>query len=146
MTINTITIGPGELTLGTGPLAVSGQITNCRIEVSENVTSNNTDPIKVLSGETLAGAEDESISFSYVLAGTMLQDLLADGVAAWSWANKGTEQAFTFTPNNALAASFEGIVKPVPLNVGGDVGPNPTVDFSWRGKGELPDPTWAAGV
>lgn len=133
MTINTYDLFEGTLTLGAGPLAVSGQVTACRVEVTENVTT--TQAVPVLSGEELPETSTET--FSYVLAGTFLQDLIAGGVQDWSWINKGTPQPFVFVPNTALARKVEGNVKPVPLQIGGDVarpgaGDPPSADFSWR--------------
>lgn len=139
MPINTTKLGPGTLTLGAGAAEFNAQVTSCKITPSENVET--TDSIKVLSGEVLDG--DSSETFSYVLEGSFLQDLGAvAGVVAWSWANKGTEQPFVFTPNTAAGVSVEGVLKPVPLGIGGDevdAGPMSS-DFSWRCVGE-PDLT-----
>src|SRR5687768_6489782 len=113
MPITTHKLGPGTLTLGAGPLNVSAQLTACKVTVSEEVTS--TEDVMVLSGETLDG--DESVDFSYVLEGTLFQDLAALGVVDWSWTNKGTEQAFTFIPNTVADRQVQGILKPVPLTI-----------------------------
>jgi hypothetical protein len=132
MPINSHLLGPGTLELGAGPLDVSAQLTACRVNPSENVTE--TDPIKVLSGEQLDG--DESVDFSFTLEGTLLQDLAAAGVVAWSWTNMGTEQPFTFIPNDAAARQVQGIVKVVPISIGGDeIEKRMTSDFTWRIKG-----------
>lgn len=139
MTIKSYKLGPGTLTLGSGPLAVEGQLTNCRVTPSESVTS--TDAIKVLSGEELAG--DDTATYTYALEGTLLQDLDTAGVIDWSWDNKGTEQSFTFTPNTVEAATVSGTLTPVPLAIGGDVASRPTSDFTWRIKGT---PTFTPSV
>lgn len=137
MPVLTEKLGPGLLTLGAGPLAVQQQLTGCKLVPTENVTTE--DAVKVLSGEEIP--EETSETFSWTLQGTVLQSLLAAGVVAWSWANKGTEQAFTFEPN-AGGASFEGTLKPVPLQVGGDeVDKRMTASFTWRLVGD-PVPTW----
>lgn len=130
MAINSTVLGPGTLTLGTGALAVAAQLTACKVTVSENVTAGDT--IKVLSGEQLAGVE--SVAFDYALEGTFLQDLgITTGVVAWSWANKGTAQAFTFTPNTGAGTKVTGTLKPVPLQVGGDdMDQRMASDFAWR--------------
>lgn len=135
MTIETYDLFEGTLTLGTAgtALAVSSQVRNCRVEVSENVTTR--EAIPVLSGEEIP--ETSAETFTYVLAGTFLQDLAASGVIDWSWTHKGTEQAFTFVPATSKGRKVEGLLKPVPLTIGGDVqrpntGEPPTADFSWR--------------
>lgn len=134
MPINTTKLGPGTLTLGAGALEVNAQLTSAKVTPSESVEQ--TDDIKVLSGEVLDG--DESASYSFVLEGNFLQDLGAlSSVVAWSWANMGTEQAFVFTPNTVAGVEVAGVVTPVPLTVGGDEvdGPPLRSDFSWRIKG-----------
>lgn len=141
MPIQSDQLGPGTLELGAGPLDVSLQVTACKITPSENVTS--TGAVKVLGGGQIDGSE--SVDFTYVLEGTFLQDLLEGGVVDWSYDNKGTEQAFTFIPNNARARQVTGTVKPVPLTIGGDeveAGPM-TSGFSWRLVG---DPVFGAVV
>ncbi len=140
MPINSAQLGPGTLTLGTGPLDVSLQVTAVKITPTESVST--TEPIKVLGGEEIAG--DEDVTLSWVLEGTYLQDLLDSGVVAWSWANASTPQPFAFTPNGAVGASFAGECIPVPLTVGGDEveGARMTADFTWR-LTEAPTPTWA---
>jgi len=133
MPINSHLLGPGTLTLGAGPLDVSAQLTACRVNPKENVTT--TEPVKVLSGEQLDG--DESVDFEFTLEGKLLQDLAAAGVVAWSWTNMGTEQPFTFVPNDAAARQVEGTIKSVvPISIGGDeVDARMTSDFTWRLKG-----------
>lgn len=129
MPINSDLLGPGELTLGDGPLDISAQLTSCRVNVSENVSQ--ADSIKVLTLEELEG--DESVDFTFTLEGNLLQDLQAAGVVAWSWTNAGTEQEFTFVPNNARARQVSGILKPVPISIGGDeVEQRMRSDFTWR--------------
>lgn len=129
MPIQSDVLGPGLLSLGSGPLDVSAQLTSCRVNVSENVTSG--DAVKVLSGEELEA--DESVDFTFALEGNLLQDLQALGVVDWSWTNKGTEQPFTFVPNNTRARQVSGVLKPVPLSIGGDeVERRMASDFTWR--------------
>lgn len=147
MAIKTVHLGPGTLKLGSGPLAVAGQITNCRVEVAENVTTGTAIP--VLSGEELAASE--RIDFAYTLAGNLLQDLDAGGVVDWSWQNKGTEQPFEFVPSTAAGRQVSGITFPVPITIGGDVtgtaakpGDPARSDFSWRCKGGDDEPIFGA--
>lgn len=147
MTIKTNHLGPGSLTLGSGPLAVQGQITNCRVSAAENVQTGNAMP--VLSGEELAGSE--RITHNWTLAGNLLQDWDAAGVIDWSWTNKGTPQPFVFIPSTAEARKVTGICYPVPIEIGGDVtgtaanpGDPAQSDFSWRCKGGADEPEFGA--
>lgn len=139
MPIKTTKLGPGTLTLGSGALELSAQLTSAKVSPSESVES--TDAIKVLSGEQLDG--DETASYTFTLEGSILQDLgeLAS-VVAWSWANMGTPQDFVFTPNSAAGTTVEGELVPIPLTIGGDdMGENMSSDFTWRIKGT---PTFTA--
>lgn len=143
MTVNHTELGPGTLTLGTGPLAVEAQLLSCKVVPTENVTTR--EARKVLSGEELA--ESSSQTYSATLQGTFLQDLdvsAAASVVAWSWTNRGTEQTVTFIPNTASGAEVSGLVIPVPLQVGGDeMEADMEADFTWR-FAEFPDYTPAS--
>jgi len=144
MPIKTNTVGPGTLTLGSGALAVEAQVTSLTIESAENVTEPESEDVPVLSGETLTNdTGDEVVTFTWTLTGNLFQDWRVDGVVAWSWENAGTAQPFTYVPNSADGASFEGTVKPVPINIGGDVKAKGRSDFTWRLTGQ-PVPTWQA--
>lgn len=138
MPILTEKLGPGTLTLGSGPLAVEQQLTGCKLVPAENVKTQ--DALSVLSGDELP--EESTETYTWTLQGEFLQTLVAAGVVAWSWANRGTEQPFTFEPN-AGGSSFTGTVKPVPLQVGGDEAKaRMLASFTWRLVGD-PVPTWA---
>lgn len=136
MAIKTVDLGPGSLTLGTGPgLEVSGQLTSCSVETSESVAT--TDPVPVLSGEEKAGTD--KVTHTQTIKGNLFQDLDAAGVVAYSFANAGLWKACTFTPNTVKAAKVDGEVCLVPITVGGDVtgvvgrrGDPLRSDFSWR--------------
>lgn len=137
MPIDAQKLGPGTLTLGSGPLAVEQQLTACKLVPTENVETD--DAVNVLSGDTLA--ETSSATYSWTLQGSFLQTFLDDGVVAYSWANKGVPVDATFEPNDG-GASFDFQVIPVPLQVGGDeVKKRMSSDFTWRLEGE-PTPTW----
>lgn len=141
MPIVTEKLGPGVLTLGTGPLAVQQQLTGCKLVCAENVKTE--DALAVLSGEELP--EESTETFSWTLQGEFLQSLLAGDVVAYSWTNKGVEVAAHFEPNSnhGTPAEFDFIVKPVPLQVGGDEAKKRmTASFTWRVVG-TPTPTWA---
>lgn len=138
MPVDAQKLGPGVLTLGSGPLAVQQQLTACKLVPTENVETD--DALNLLSGDELA--ETSSATYSWTLQGTFLQTLLAAGVVAWSWANKGDPMDAHFEPNGS-GAEFDFQVIPVPLQVGGDeVKKRMTADFTWRLEGE-PTPTWA---
>lgn len=140
MAIQTYDLGPGTLKLGSGPLQIEAQLTNCRVEASEVVTSN--EAVPVLSGEEQTSSD--RVTHTYTLAGNLFQDIAAGGCIDWSWINKGTPQPFIFIPSTAAARQIKGTTYPVPIQVGGDVtgtatnrGPNPRADFTWRAKGPL---------
>lgn len=131
-------LGPGVLTLGAGLLAVQQQLTSCTLTPAESVDTE--DGLKVLSGEALA--DNDTLTFNYTLTGEFLQTLVAGGVVAWSWTNKGVASAFSFKPNGS-AATIVGQLLPVPLAVGGtEVGKRMTSSFTWRVVG-TPTPTWS---
>jgi len=125
-------LGPGSLSLGAGPLAVEGQFSNVAVQAAENVKT--TDDIDLLDGTTLDG--DENASYAFTLTGTLVQDLAAAGVIAWSWTNKGTEQPFEFIPNTAEGRTVTGTVIPVPVTIGGDAKVTQTSQITWRIKGD----------
>lgn len=127
MAIKSYKLGPGTLTFGDGGAQdASAQITNCRIDPTENVTS--TDAIPTLSGDEIP-AEDDA-TYTYALAGTLIQDIDAAGIVAYSWTNAGVEVPFSFVPNTDSAREVTGTVRMVPLTLGGDVKARNTSDFS----------------
>lgn len=121
--------GPGTLTLGTDPddLEFSMQLTNCRVEPSENVTAG--DVLKLLNGEDLR--DDDQVDYTFTLAGTAVQDLVADGITDYTWQNAGVEVAFVFVPRTSRVASVSGTVRIAPITIGGDNAKRNTADFSW---------------
>lgn len=136
MAIQTYTIGPGKLLLGPDPeFDVSGQVRNARVEPSESVTTR--EAIGVLSGEELPKVD--SAEYTFVLAGTMLQSLVAAGVIDWSYDHAGEEMPFVFVPNDTALRAVKGVCRITPLTIGGDVpAPSarvtadpPVTDFSW---------------
>lgn len=150
MATDSYKLGPGTLTLddgGADEIEVSAQLSNCRVEPTENVTEG--EDLNLLDGSTLAGEDD--VTRSYVLAGTAVQDLNATtltpkGFTDFTWDNKGEELAFTFIPATARGAAVgvTGICRIVPLQIGGDVKVRNTADFSFAIIGEpvfAPDTT-----
>lgn len=131
MTVNTITMGPGTLTLGeSGTLAtLSSQVTACRLVP----TVENEDPLNVLSGEQAPGDRSES----WALAGTILQDLGAlDSTTEFLFTNRGVQMPFEFIPSTAAGKGFTGQIIPEAIEMGGDAKTKPTSDFEWQLVGE----------
>lgn len=126
MTINSTKIGPGVLQLG-GALDAEAQCKSAVVQVTENVQT--ADAVPVLSGEELP--EQQDATYSYALACSFLQDLgqpAASGIVAYTWAHAGETVAFTYTPNNGAAAgskTVSGNLRVIPLNIGGEAGPDP---------------------
>jgi hypothetical protein len=119
-------VGPGTLTFGevASLMDCSTQITKAQI----NPTVDSEDSITTLSGDTLGGAR----TYGAELEVTAVQDDLdATGLVAWSWAHKGEDVPFTYTPATALGRSISGVLTVDPLSIGGDVGSKPTADFTW---------------
>ena len=132
MPATTVKLGPGELSIGAVASAVDFTCQVTAAHVDWNVDEG--DDTVVLCGETVPGER----TYSAVLAGTLFQDLGAiPGIVEFSWTNKGTQQPFVFTPNDAAAKSVTGTVIIDPLSVGGDeAGANMTSDFEWAIVGE----------
>lgn len=130
MPIQSYTLGDGQLILDDGtPFDISLQVTGCKITPSESVQS--TDPVKVLGGGELAG--DDIASYTYNLSGNLIQDIAPAGVVEWTWAHEGEYVEATFIPSDAAARQWVGMVRVIPLVVGGDdVGQKPRSDFDWR--------------
>lgn len=128
-TPDSMKMGPGTLKFDTGlATAASLQVKACAIEATESVETD--EDVDVLTGDTLYG--DETITFDWVLSGTILQAIGASSFIAWSWANAGATKDFEFIPNTAGARKITGTVKVVPIKIGGDAKTRPTSDFSWR--------------
>ena len=137
MPINSRKLGPGTLTLGAGAMAVASQLSKCRLNVAESVTTEG-EKLKALSGETKDGTT-ETAEFAYTLEGTFWQD--DPGVASvvdWSWDNAGSPEPFVFVPNTEGGRRVTGTLYPVPLSIGGDDvdATDMASDFTWRIDGE----------
>ena len=139
MPAKTVKLGPGALTIGQTGTEVdfTCQATGARVEWSVDVG----DDTQVLCGETVPGER----TYSSVLAGTIYQDLGdSAGIVAYSWAHKGEEVPFQFTPSTAAGDTVTGTCILDPLTVGGDTaGENMTSDFEWAIVGE---PVLGAGA
>lgn len=131
MAVQTITVGAGQLTIGadTELINFSSQVTTATLvpDVDQD------DPIKVLSGESVAGDRTES----FTLEGTMLQDLGAEGsTTEWLFEHRGETHAFEFVPNTAKGRKITGSLVVEAIELGGDVGTKPTSDFEFTLIGE----------
>jgi len=125
-------LGPGTLKIGeTGTASEWGaQITATKIAYSLNEE----DPIPVLSGEELDGED----TLTSELSGTVLQSYDVAGLVYWSKANALKKLPFDFIPNNAESEfGARGVVKIVPLDLGGDVKKRNTADFTLKCIGDV---------
>lgn len=144
MATDSYKLGPGVLMLGTDPddLSFEQQMTNTRLEPSENVDAGET--FNLLDGGEVT--DDDNVTYTYVLAGTALQDLNVDGFTDYCYANKGTNVAFKFIPNTARGATVgvTGICRIAPILIGGDVKVRNTAPWSFVVVGDVdwtPDST-----
>jgi hypothetical protein len=132
MTADATKLGPGTLTIGeTGTLVdFSCQVTGARVAWDVNAE----DDVPTMCGDVVPGDR----TYSSALSGTLYQDLTtADGIVAFSWANKGTSVPFAFTPNTAAGTSVTGTLTVDPLDVGGDDSvAKMTADFEWAIVGD----------
>lgn len=127
MAIASYKMGPGVLTFGGGAQVASAQVTKAAVEASESVKT--ADAVKTLSGDELA-AED-TVTLSWKLTGTVIQDIQAAGLVAYTWTNAGAEVTFAFIPDTVEDRQVSGTVRIVPLTIGGDVDARNTSDLSW---------------
>lgn len=132
MAIKSYKLTDGILYLGAlNALNVSAQLRSGAVKWSEEVSS--IDAIPVLNGEEIP--EEQEATYKATFSGKFLQDLDAAGLVDWSWDNKGTEQPFLYVPNVAEGRGVEGVLVPIPLDVGGEVtkpANRPESDFEWR--------------
>lgn len=136
MTIKSYRQGPGTVTIGSGPLDISCQITNALVECNVDTS----DSVDVLCGEQLAGDD----TYTWTFKGNVVQDIDAAGFVAYTWANKGTFQPFKFVPSTAAGRQVSGFIKIRPITLGGDVKSRPQSDFEFtitNSVGAIADPT-----
>jgi hypothetical protein len=123
-------LGPGTLTVGAvgSPIDFSARTTKASVTWKVDQS----DDVLTLAGTTEAGDR----TYTATLEATVYQDdLTAGGLIDYSWANKGSQVPFTFTPY-AGGRSITGELVVDPLDVGGDVGSKNTSDLSWACVGE----------
>lgn len=124
-------LGPGTLSMGeTGtPTDFSAQSINTKLspEVNEE------DAVTVLSGEEIDG--DDTVSWK--LSGTLNQTYDRAGLIYWCKTNALKKVPFEFIPSlEDSDYGWRGIVKVVPLEVGGDVKKKNTTEFEFKVIGE----------
>jgi hypothetical protein len=129
MPIESYKLGPGSLTFDDGtPFDLSLQVTGCKIVPSETVQT--ADAVKVLGGGELP-AEDTT-SYRYAISGSVLQDISATGVIAWTWDHEGEFVDFVFVPSTAEGRQAAGRCRIIPLQFGGDdIEGRPQAEFEY---------------
>ncbi len=135
----------GTLTFGDVATAnnFQAQITNLVIEQQDGDSD---DTVVTLSGDSVGGGTSPG---AWHATGTMIQDFDQSGgvgMQQWSYENRGTDQPFTFTPNDkATSPSITGTIGVKFLGIGGDTNTRVTRDFDWAIPGE-PTVTWGSGT
>lgn len=126
-------LGPGDLTMGaTGSeIDISCLVNNCTIAA----TKDQGDSVTKLCGTVKPGAT----SYTYAISGNIDTDVaLASGFFALTQSAPGSEQTFSFIPNNEIIAPATGVTSATgtciidPLDFGGDtMGETMTSDFEF---------------
>lgn len=123
MPVKTMSLGPGKLTLGQNK-EFAAQLTKCTLVPSVSKEK----PTPVLSGEIVPGKREEAFN----LKGTIYQDFgETDSLVEWLWANRGTEQTFTFAPRNGKKKVTGKLIVEA-IDIGGAVGDVLQSDFDWE--------------
>lgn len=138
MPVNTMTIGPGKLSIGadTALQNFESQVTACTLKPKVD----NEDPIPVLSGEQAPGDRSES----WTLEGELLQDFgSTKSTVEWLFAHRGETHPFTFVPSTAAGKSIKGQLVVEAVDIGGEARKKPTSEFEFVVIGS---PTFASGA
>lgn len=125
--VQTITIGPGVLTIGadTDLQQFEQQVTSCKVTPSVDKG----DRVPTLSGASVAGDRTES----FTLNGSFLQDFgRQDSTTEWLWEHRGEVHPFTYTPNAANGRTVNGRLTVEAIEIGGDAETKPTSDFEFE--------------
>lgn len=129
MAVKSHKLGPGSLVLGASGSLTEFEAQCSKISLEPSVDEG--DPIPVLSGEELAGDDEES----YVLKGEIIQEFSATSLLKWCHEHRGTSQPFVFIPNTDGDLSWTGTVKIRATSVGGDIKKVNTSEFEFKGVG-----------
>ena len=136
--VEPILLGPGTLQIGaTGaPIDISCLVNNAKIAAEKDKADDTTK----LCGTVVPGAT----TYTYVLSGNMDTDVADEaGFFALTYAEPGSVQEFTFTPNTEAGTSMAGTLVIDPLDFGADEEGAPlTSDFEFSIVG-APTPTFA---
>jgi hypothetical protein len=136
---DTAPLGPGVLTIGevAGAIDVSCYVNNAKITADKDTGDSTTK----LCGDVKQGAT----TYTYSLSGNLDVDVSNEaGLFALSQAEPGSEQPYTFTPNEEAGTVATGVLIIDPLDFGGDdAGETMTSDFEFTLTGK---PDYAYGV
>jgi hypothetical protein len=135
-------LGPGVLKIGEigTEIDASCYVNNAAIENSKDKTDDTTK----LCGAVRAGVT----TYTFQLTGNIDVDAGNEsGLFALSWAEKGSQQPFTFTPSTELGTTATGILIVDPLRFGADeYGSDLTSDFTWDIVGTPVLDGWGGGA
>ena len=139
MASNPVRFGPGTFKLGTAP----GTDYSCSVQSLAVVPEKDEgDPIRLLCGDSIPG----SISYSFSLTGTILQDIgTSAGLAKYCWTNMGLAVPFEYVPTTSATTKVAGTVIVDPITIGtsdGETGDVLTSDIEFAVVG-TPTITWA---
>lgn len=135
-------LGPGTLKIGaTGAeIDVSCYVNTAAIENSKDKTDDTT---------KLCGAVRPGVTtYTFQLTGNIDVDAGNEsGLFALSWAEKGSQQSFEFTPSTELGTTASGSLIIDPLRFGADnYGDDLTSDFTWDIVGTPTLDGWGGGA
>lgn len=132
MTARTEVLGPGVFKVGATGTEVDASclVNNLTITWDKDEGDSTTK----LCGDVRPG----STTYTAKVTGNLDTDPAdGDGLFDLSWAQKGTQQDFTFTPNTAMGRSVTGTLVIDPLDFGADeMGAPLTSDFEWTCVGD----------
>lgn len=142
MTTNSYKYGERtKLILDTGPFDVSGQLRAGTVSIKEEVKT--TEAIPVADGTEIP--KEEEVEFTGTLKGKLLQSLGANEIVDYTWEKAGQWVPFVLVPDTNIDRACSGMVRVVPIDLGGEVSKprtRPESDFEWAARG----PSGVAGT
>lgn len=131
-------LGPGSLVFGApgDQLDLSCQVTACKVTFD----SDKEDDLPTLCGGAIIGEKTYTATLEFSAG----QDTEADGLADWTWKNKGKQVPVSFIPNEGETAVVSGVVVVDPVEFGGDVKKRNVAEAKWDFVGDpafTPDAT-----